>query len=72
MPGPCSNPQGDKAEWERLNEKVCNIHKHCWPHLPYIGYDKTTKTYYDVEHEFITNRLWLVQRNKLRTGKTFR
>lgn len=62
MSGPCSYPARDKREWEKLNEMVCDSHKNCWPHLP-VGDERT-------KHVFVTLRVWLVKRNKLRTGKT--
>lgn len=62
MPGPCSLPSGPKSEWDKMNEQVCNMHANCWPNHP-VG-DEDTK------HEFVTRRLWLAQRKKLRTGKT--
>jgi hypothetical protein len=57
MPGPCSQPEGNKSRWEELNEIVCDIHFTC---------DMSAKK----QHEFIPYRLWLAKRNKLRTGKT--
>ena len=57
MSGPCSQPDGDKKRQEELNEIVCNIHFHC---------DNDA----DKKHDFVTYRLWLAQRGKLRTGKT--
>lgn len=62
MSGPCSLPNGNKAEWEKMNEKVCNIHKYCWPERP-VGDE-------DTRHEWVTLRIWLANRKKLRTGKT--
>lgn len=57
MPGPCSNPNGSKSDWEEMNEIVCNIHFNC---------DMNPNK----KHEYITYRTWLAKRNKLRTGKT--
>lgn len=57
MPGPCSQPAGDKARWEELNEKVCEIHFHC-------------NMEEGREHNLITFRMWLVNRGQLTTGKT--
>lgn len=57
MPGPCSQPDGDKRRWEELNEIVCDIHFNC-------DMDE------DKSHELITYRMWLARRNRLRTGKT--
>jgi len=62
MPGPCSNPNGDKRQWDEHNTQVCNIHQYCWPDSP--------KGDADTKHEFVTTRVWLAQRKKLRTGKT--
>lgn len=63
MPGPNSLPSGDKRRYEELNQIVCNIHFEC----DMREYDKHGDT---VTHEYITYRLWLLNRNKLRTGKT--
>lgn len=57
MSGPCSQPDGDKRRHEELNEIVCDIHFNCDMDV-------------DKKHEFITYRMWLLKRNKLRTGKT--
>lgn len=57
MSGPCSTPDGDKRRHEELNQIVCDIHFNC-------DMDASKK------HEYITLRLWLAKRNKLRTGKT--
>ena len=61
MSGPCSYPAGDKREQNRLNEMMCDRHKDCTPASP-VGKD--------LEHEFVTTRMWLLKRNRLRTGKT--
>jgi hypothetical protein len=57
MAGPCSQPDGNYSRWLELNDVVCDIHFNC---------DM------DVEknHDFITYRMWLLKRNRLRTGKT--
>lgn len=57
MVGPCSQPDGDKRRWVELNQIVCDIHFHCD-----MGEEKT--------HDYITYRMWLARRNRLRTGKT--
>lgn len=57
MSGPCSLPNGPKARWEELNEIVCAIHYNC---------DMDA----DKKHEYITYRVWLARRNRLRTGKS--
>lgn len=57
MSGPCSQPDGDKRRWDELNEIVCDIHFHC-------GMEA------DKKHEYMTYRMWLAKRNRLRTGKT--
>lgn len=57
MPGPCSQPAGDKTRWEELNEIVCDMHFNC-------------KMDADKAHDYITYRVWLLRRNHLRTGKT--
>lgn len=57
MSGPCSLPTGDKRRYEELNEIVCDIHFHCD-----MDEEKT--------HDYITYRVWLLRRNRLRTGKT--
>lgn len=66
MSGPCSLPNGNRAEWLRLNEQVCNIHHSantpCVPGRPKKGKE--------IAHEFVTLRVWLAKRNRLRTGKT--
>lgn len=74
MSGPCSYPAGDKAEWESHNELVCDLHmnagrNNCTPDWPVQGYSKKIG-YYDIEHVFVTRRVWLGKRGKLRTGKT--
>jgi hypothetical protein len=55
-------PDRNKAEWERQNEIVCNLHKMCWPDNP-TGKPET-------QHEWVSVRVWLYNRRKLRTGKT--
>lgn len=55
--GPCSQPDGDKRRWEELNEIVCNIHFKCVMEA-------------NKKHEYVTLRVWLANRGKLRTGKT--
>jgi hypothetical protein len=57
MAGPCSQPAGDKARWEELNELVCDKHYKCNMSLLEV-------------HDFISYREWLHRRNRLRTGKT--
>jgi len=57
MPGPCSMPAQDKKRWEEMNEIVCDIHFNCD-----MDVDKT--------HDYIAYRVWLLRRNRLRTGKT--
>lgn len=57
MPGPCSQPKGDKSRWEELNEIVCDIHYNC-------NMDITKK------HEYVTYRVWLARRHRLTTGKS--
>lgn len=57
MPGPASMPNGPRARWQELNEIVCNIHFNCD-----MDEEKT--------HEYITYRMWLMNRNRLKTGKT--
>lgn len=62
MAGPCSLPNGDKRQWDEHNQMVCNIHQYCWKNSP--------RGDADTRHEFVTLRVWLAQRKKLRTGKT--
>lgn len=57
MPGPCSMPAQDKKRWNEMNEIVCAIHYTC-------DMDEEKK------HEYITYRMWLLRRNRLRTGKS--
>lgn len=57
MSGPCSMPAGNKSRWEEMNEIVCDIHFNC---------DMSE----DKKHDYITYRVWLLRRNKLRTGKS--
>lgn len=61
--GPCSLPDGDKRRYDELNEIVCDIHYTC-------NGAEFNKDGEPVAHEFITYRLWLAKRNRLRTGKT--
>lgn len=63
MPGPCSQPDGDKRRWEELNEIVCSNHFHC-------NMEEFDKNGEPVVHEYITYRVWLLRRNRLTTGKT--
>lgn len=63
MSGPVSFPAGDKARWDELNEIVCDKHYHC----DMAVVDKNGSP---VEHDYITYRVWLSRRNRLRTGKT--
>lgn len=84
MSGPCSYPAGNKAEWERLNENVCDLHHGitlgrrndgslikatCKPGNVFVRKNKKGEAV-ELEHDFITLRMWLAKRNKLRTGKT--
>ena len=57
MSGPCSLPMGDRTRWNELNEIVCDIHYHC-------DMDK------EKTHAYMTYRMWLAKRGKLRTGKS--
>ena len=57
MAGPCSYPDGDKRRWEELNEIVCDLHFQC-------DMDPNKA------HDYITYRVWLARRNRLRTGKS--
>lgn len=63
MPGPCSLPEGSRRKWAEMNEIVCDVHFKC----DMEEYDKNGKP---VRHDYITYRLWLMRRNRLRTGKT--
>jgi hypothetical protein len=63
MPGPCSNPDGDRRRQAQLNEIVCNVHFTC----DMADFNKKGEP---IVHEYITYREWLIRRNKLRTGKT--
>jgi hypothetical protein len=54
--GPVSM-RGDKARFDELSEIVCDVHFHCD-----MDEEKT--------HDYITYRVWLLRRNRLRTGKT--
>lgn len=63
MAGPCSQPAGDKSRWNELNDIVCDKHFHCTMEIV----DKKGNI---VEHDYITYRMWLARRNRLRTGKT--
>ena len=65
MPGPCSLPAGSRAEWLNHNEVICNMHNDCTPGSP-----KTSKNGEVIVHDFVTRRVWLAKRNRLRTGKT--
>ena len=60
--GPCS-VFNDKRRFEELNEIVCDIHYNC----DMAEYDKNGNA---VKHDYITYRIWLARRNRLRTGKT--
>ena len=57
MAGPCSQPDGNKDRWNELNQIVCGIHYHC---------DMDP----DKKHNYMTYRMWLAARGRLRTGKT--
>jgi len=57
MAGPCSMPAQDKKRWEEMNTIVCDIHFNC---------DMDA----DKPHDYVTYRVWLMRRNRLRTGKT--
>lgn len=66
MPGPCSLPNGNKAEYAEMWDMVCDYHKDCTP-----GSHRVLDKHWDlISHAFITKREWLAKRNKLRTGKT--
>lgn len=62
MAGPCSMPAQDKKRWNEMNELVCDVHFHCD-----MAVEKNGKP---VTHDYITYRVWLLRRNRLRTGKT--
>jgi hypothetical protein len=72
MPGPCSMPAGNKAEWDRHNSTVCNLHSNsnfeCTPDHRKMG--RNSGGQIEIAHEWVTLRVWLSLRNKLRTGKT--
>lgn len=63
MAGPCSMPEGNKARWNEMNEIVCDIHFNC-------EMQEVDKHGNKVKHDYITYRVWLLRRNRLRTGKT--
>lgn len=63
MSGPCSYPAQNRAVWEEMNEIVCDIHFHC-------NMQQEDKNGKPVKHDYITYRIWLARRKKLRTGKT--
>ncbi len=69
MAGPCSYPAQDRAEHARHNEIICDIHTNrdfvCDPAGPKMGKDGD-----ELEHVWVTRRLWLAKRNRLTTGKT--
>jgi len=71
MSGPCSLPNGNRDEWNRHNEIVCDIHltdgkgSTCTPATPKMGGKGE-----EIAHVFVTYRVWLLKRNRLRTGKT--
>jgi len=70
MAGPCSMPVGNKAEWSRMNNIVCDKHydsvhrQHCTKGN-LLGQP-------DAEHVWVTLRMWLANRSRLVTGKTSR
>lgn len=63
MAGPCSMPNQDKKSWEEMNEIVCDVHFHC----KMEEFDKHGNV---VRHDYVPYRVWLLRRNRLRTGKT--
>ena len=63
MSGPVSLPDGDKSRWEELNEIVCDKHFVC-------NMEQLNSKGEPVAHDYITFRVWLMRRNRLRTGKT--
>lgn len=63
MPGPCSLPNGNKSQWDELNEIVCNNHYVC----DMAAVDKKGNI---VKHEYLTYRMWLAKRGRLTTGKS--
>jgi len=69
MAGPCSYPAQDRAEYRRHDEIICDTHTNrdfeCAPHNP-----KTGKGGEELEHVWVTRRVWLAKRNRLTTGKT--
>jgi hypothetical protein len=65
MAGPCSQPEGNYARWTELNEIVCNVHFDCTPEARY-----QTALKRGAKCDLITYRMWLLKRNRLRTGKT--
>ena len=46
-----------------MNEIVCDVHFHC-------NMEEFDKNDRPVKHDYITYRVWLLRRNRLRTGKT--
>ncbi len=63
MAGPVSLPEGNKARWNELNEIVCDKHYHC-------NMAVEDKDGNPVTHDYVTYRVWLMRRNRLRTGKS--
>lgn len=63
MPGPVSLPEGSKSRWDELNQIVCDVHFRC-------NMEEFDKNGRPVKHDYITYRVWLMRRNRLRTGKT--
>lgn len=65
MPGPCSLPFGDKAEWERHNQTMCLTHS-------YFNDGFILNRCPEDEKGCVkgTLRVWLAERRRLHTGKT--
>lgn len=66
MAGPCSLPNGGRREYDEQWILVCDIHRECYPdHCQ--EFDRHGN---EIKHDFISQRLWLLKRNRLKTGKT--
>lgn len=67
MAGPNSMPVNDRAEHKRLMQKICVTPQH----IVHLGKGKSThRPDWKNECVLVTNREYLLGRNRLRTGKT--
>lgn len=69
MPGPCSRPNGSKAEWDEDNILVCSVHRDQYG-LFLAPCEFTSKSVDKCDAPVVTYRMYQESRGRLVTGKT--